>query len=120
MAQSSHDADIDRRISEVIGQFETGGNWRLTESAKTVIREAVYSLKIDQIGIANLNNESSRLIAQNISINRWTPFLYKLQEKANDYKTPRSGGGRLIGAIFVMQNIRYWPTAECHCWPTDE
>ena len=105
------------RIEQIIEEFNDGGTgWRLSLGAQNVIREIVSGLRTDDIGLVGLREPQQRTIAVRSALERLPEFLKELAGKADNIPAERrSGDERVIGAIYVTQNIGLWARI-CPCW----
>jgi hypothetical protein len=105
------------RIEEIIDEFNKDGTgWRLSLGAQNVIREIVLGLGTDDIGLVGLREPQQRTIAVRTALERLPNFLKELGDRANNITVDhRSGDERVIGAIYVTQNIGLWAQI-CPCW----
>jgi hypothetical protein len=106
-------------VEQIIDEFhkqegETG--WHLSVGAQNVIREVFLGLQTDDIGLVGLQEFAKRQEATATALVELPRFLNELAQQARAIPADRrSGDGKVIGAIYVTQNIGIWARV-CPCW----
>jgi hypothetical protein len=107
-----------QHTDRVFADFERNSGWSLSNGARAVIREGIFGIASDEIGL-RWRNEDMRAEAQKIVLDRLPEFLSVLYDSARASPT-RLNNSTVIGAVYAIQRINHWAARECYCWPTDE
>jgi len=109
--------DLDRRLD----QFHQKSGWELSLPARIVLQQAFLSLETDHLGLPGYTQGENRQKILGQVLNSVDEFLMRLTHKASDAvkrQNLTSKEEKLIGAIYVMQNMKVLADLiQCECWP---
>ncbi len=108
-------------LDQKLAEFQQYSGWRLSLPAQIVLQQAFVSLETDHLGLRGYTHADSRKSMQSLVLGNVERFLNEITYKAGEAVKEQnlaSKEERLIGAIYVMQNMKMLADMiSCECWP---
>jgi hypothetical protein len=106
-------------LESIFRDFETNSGWTLSQQARNILKEGLVAVHEDTLGLGHFAEAEYRGIIVDRVLGALPRFLVDLANRA-ERREEIETSQRMIGGVFVLQNMGLWQSlSSCTCWPID-